>query len=206
MKKIRAWDVALLFIFLAPLAAKADPIVAGGILVGATGVDVNGTLYDVAFVDGTCEALFSGCDELTDFDFRQQEALVASQALLDQVFLDGEFLLDTNPALTAGCSSGVEFCSPVITPFDLTQLNPNGFRYAYAQNHMDESRDLVDIGQILRTLDTDSDECISCTFALWTIAAPTKVPEPEGWVLLAFGLAGLGWARRHEQRPQKASV
>ena len=35
-------------------------IVDGGQLVGATGVNVNGALYDVSFMDGTCFALY-GC-------------------------------------------------------------------------------------------------------------------------------------------------
>ena len=37
------------------------------VLMGATDVQVGGTLYDVVFVDGTCIELFDGCDDLTDF-------------------------------------------------------------------------------------------------------------------------------------------
>ena len=38
-----------------------------GKVVGATGVDVDGVLYDVKFDQGTCIALFSNCDDPTDF-------------------------------------------------------------------------------------------------------------------------------------------
>ncbi len=71
--------------------ASALLVVSGGILTGAKGVDVGGTLYDVEFMDGTCVALFNGCDNpATDLTFTTQaDALAASQALLDQVFLDG---------------------------------------------------------------------------------------------------------------------
>src|SRR5688572_27474840 len=63
--------------------------VSGGELTGALEVDVGGTLYNVAFVEGTCVDLFSGCDEVSDFTFTSLGgATQASQALLDQVFLD----------------------------------------------------------------------------------------------------------------------
>ncbi len=84
---------------------------ASGQLTGATGVEVvvDGMTqtFDVIFVDGTCIAVFDGCDENTVFTFTTTaEALVASQALLDQVFHDpigGDF--DIHPELTLGCSS-----------------------------------------------------------------------------------------------------
>ena len=43
--------------------------VSNGNLLGASGVDVNGVLYDVAFQDGICEQLYSGCDQNSDFPF-----------------------------------------------------------------------------------------------------------------------------------------
>jgi hypothetical protein len=51
----------LLALLMVPQVVAAAPILqasSGGILTGATGVDVNGTLYDVQFVDGSCVA---GC-------------------------------------------------------------------------------------------------------------------------------------------------
>lgn len=43
--------------------------VQNGALFGATGVDVNGVLYDVSFLDGTCPELYNGCDQDSDFPF-----------------------------------------------------------------------------------------------------------------------------------------
>ncbi|MCH2186655.1 PEP-CTERM sorting domain-containing protein [Myxococcota bacterium] len=82
-------------------AGAANLNVAGGQLMGATGVIVDGSSYNVAFLDGTCIALYDGCDEASDFTFQTAAAAtLASQALLDQVFLDGIGLFDSNPALT----------------------------------------------------------------------------------------------------------
>src|SRR5262249_17482399 len=90
-----------------------------GKLLGADGVNVGGTLYDVRFVDGTCINVFSGCDSLADFAFTTLAAVaVAAQALLDQVFLDvsaGNF--DTDPTLTQGCTF----------PFSCVPLAPFAF-------------------------------------------------------------------------------
>ena len=72
-------------------SANASLIVDGaGNLLGATNATVDGTLYDVEFVEGSCVDVFTGCDELADFDFTDAAtALLAAQALLDQVWVDG---------------------------------------------------------------------------------------------------------------------
>ena len=57
-----------------------------GILTGATGVNVNGTVYDVEFVEDSCVVAFSGCAVQLAFS-TQSDALAAAQALLDQVRL-----------------------------------------------------------------------------------------------------------------------
>jgi hypothetical protein len=70
--------------------ANAGLIVYSGKLFGATEVLVDGYLYDVSFVDGTCIDLFLGCDTNSDFTFHTPgEGVLASQALIDQVLLDG---------------------------------------------------------------------------------------------------------------------
>ena len=92
--------------------------VEGGQLLGAFGVDVGGTLYDVEFVDGTCTDLFAGCDEAADFTFTTMtDAGLASAALQNQVFLDAaEGAFDTVPELTAGCASNDFLTCRVTTP------------------------------------------------------------------------------------------
>jgi hypothetical protein len=49
---------------------------------GASDVLVDGSLYDVQFLDGTCIDLYDGCDEVSDFTFQTSaSAVLASQAL-----------------------------------------------------------------------------------------------------------------------------
>ena len=106
------------------LASSVDAAVlqvSGGILTGATGVDVNGTLYDVEFVDDTCGAVFTGCDSTSDFTFTSDaDAKAASNSLLGEVFVDGpEGQFDSLSFLTFGCPGdpgNPEFCVAV-TPF-----------------------------------------------------------------------------------------
>jgi hypothetical protein len=90
---------------------------ASGILVGAEDVNVNGTLYDVTFVEGTCASVFGACD-LAHFTFTDSlQATLASQALLDQVFLDGPSgQFDSDLALTFGCGEASVQCS-ALTPY-----------------------------------------------------------------------------------------
>jgi hypothetical protein len=114
--------VAVLVALLGAAEAKAAvPNVSGGRLLGASSVNVGGTLYDVQFVDGTCAALFAGCDEPADFPFTTSpDAAAAAQALLDQVFLDGaQGLFDTDPTLTEGCLGTTQECG-ASTPYEVS--------------------------------------------------------------------------------------
>src|SRR5687767_5962067 len=80
-----------------------------GELIGALNVEVNATLYNVEFVEGSCTGLFSGCDEPSDFTFDTAlDAFRAGLALFGQVFVNGpQGNFDTEPALVSGCESVV---------------------------------------------------------------------------------------------------
>jgi hypothetical protein len=88
-----------------------------GQLTGALGVNVGGTLYDVAFMEGTCVAVFSGCDQVSDFTFQTQAgAALASAALLSTVFLDvPPNFFDSVMTSTVGCKA-TNGCS-IYTPY-----------------------------------------------------------------------------------------
>jgi hypothetical protein len=89
---MRKFFLAIVLVLIAGGAQAATLNVVGGQLHGAFGVDVGGTLYNVEFLDGTCIALFNGCDAVSDFTFQSSAlAASASQALLDQVFLRWRF-------------------------------------------------------------------------------------------------------------------
>ncbi len=166
-----------------------------GQLTGANEVDIDGTLFNVQFVDGTCIALFSGCDSVADFDFQTQaRATQASQALLDQVFLDGIGRFDSQPILTNGCDlSNTCF---VFTPWEPTL--GGRFGAAIAENHAPPNPDRVD-PLLLRAPSVDLAIIIGTTFAKWTPSSNPPVPTPDaGFLMLTglLGIAGYRWNRR----------
>lgn len=175
--------------------------VLGGQLVGAQNVDVNGTLYDVSFQDGSCTALFDGCDNAaSDFAFTTLgDALAAAQALLDQVLLDKpEGAFDTDPSTIAGCGSA--FVCLAFIPYDPTGPGPFSLDATAAQNNDDPALDVaLSIGGASPDLDFGSIE--NFTWAVFTATGvdlppspPADVPAPGALLLLGFGLAGLGLA------------
>lgn len=90
-------------------------------LMGAQNVDVLGKLYDVEFLQPSCNFREScGYDgDLLTFH-TETEAKAASQALLDQVFLDaGPLSFDSNPELTNGCNYYAAYQCWVVTLFEI---------------------------------------------------------------------------------------
>jgi hypothetical protein len=170
--------------------------ITGGILTGAGGVNVNGTLYAVSFQDGTCIGLFSGCDSSSDFAFggtSASAAFAASQALLDQVFLDGPLgNFDSNPALTRGCAdgTGAGFCA-ILTPVDFLVNN------VYAQNTRLELGDVVRVAFTLPAEDLVRFDTV--VYAVWSLQGMpppvTPVPEPPIIALLLVGATALAGTR-----------
>lgn len=199
MRKLKAL-LALASLALFGLATNTYAVTlsvdASGQLLGASGVDVNGTLFDVEFVDGTCADVFAGCDETTDFIFGHNAAIQAAHALLQQVFLDttaGSF--DTDPELTKGCTNTFD-CGAVI-PYANLSLG-----ILMARNtHVDSltSPDIVTEDDIKIANHPWTDDLSTYdrrTFARFSISA--SVPEPSTLALIAIGLAGVGFAGRRK--------
>jgi hypothetical protein len=181
-------------------AAPILVIDASGILTGARNVDVQGTLYDVDFRDGTCIALFGGCDAASDFAFQSAAAAVAaSQALLDFVFVDsGVFDYDIHPELTQGCfgPGGPPLCF-VFTPFSADGVLVTG--RSQLTNSDVEALDMAISGGS-HEADFDSTLDPFVVYAVWSAAAVTSpAPEPETLSCLAIAGLALVLARRRNR-------
>jgi hypothetical protein len=194
MNRVFAGAVAGLALAIAALPAAAlTLVVSGDELQGADGVIVSGFEYNVRFVDGTCATLYGGCDALADFAFTTEaDALAASQALLDQIFIPANGPYDAEPELTEGCESIVN-CS-MVTPYGF--LDPTTVLLYVAVNHAD-----ADIDGAATSTDGINSPYLTlagAVIAAWQLVGPVEVPEPHalGAVLLGAGAAGAVRRRR----------
>lgn len=206
-------------LFAAALAFGASPATSAvtlqvndsGQLIGATGISVRDarfdgvvsySTYDVSFEEGTCSALFSGCDESSDFVLTGGGTALAAQygaeALLDQVFT-GAF--DTSPALTYGCGAPT-FCQ-VIIPYEVYL----GTMFAVvAFNSTTDDGDGSTIGAYGPDFDTTNGPVVfanNTVYARFSLSA-AAVPEPGTWGMMLLGFGVIGMALRRK-RPAFAS-
>lgn len=103
-----------------------------GQLNGAKNVNVGGTFFDVSFEGGSCIDVFTGCNDASDIAFNNEaDALLAGNALLDQVFVD-DFpilgLFDSKPNLTNTCIN--TFICVAMVPF---VINGSGVKSVWVQ-------------------------------------------------------------------------
>lgn len=184
----------LLFTLSSPAKAVPLLVLENDRLLGADNVDVNGTLFDVRFRDGTCGAVFTGCDNASeDFAFTDAvSAEAAAQALLDQVFLDGPAgLFDSNTELTFGCTS-LRQCVNFV-PFSLGAEIGMGFFV----NESSGSFSADQAGSDVLDLNYNSANDSATVWAVFTRVQPSaEVPEPGSLALFTFGLAVFIIARR----------
>ena len=166
-------------------------VYANGILTGASGVNVGGQLYDVAFIEGSCFSAYAGCNNgifaFTDVGTAEK----ASQALLDQVFLDGPMgLFDSSTWMIEGCNNYSppeqnSWCE-AFTPYAVDWPNSELF-VSVAHNSVLDYDDSVGSysGFPIMQIGNENND----NFAGWTLHS--AVPEPGMLALLGAGLLAL---------------
>ena len=191
--------VGLLLLVCAGLVNAATVVMSGGQLMGATGVEVNGASYDVAFLDGSCNSLYNGC---TGLPFTTgSEALAASQALRDQVMIPQGISANNHYLINGiGPLAGPLWGAGILTPAaeswgSLAALGtggsgnwlPGNSAGPYDAYTADTSSPTSPLGGF-----PDTDE----VFAVWTPAAVSAVPLPAAAWLFISAIAGLAGAKR----------
>lgn len=185
--------IGALGLAMSPAQAVPTLLVDNGQLLGADNVNVAGNLFDVRFVEGSCNSLFSGCTS-SSFPFpTHASATVAGQALIDQVFIDtGSDLFDTDPTTTLGCTTGT--CTILIPG----TLLPGLLSAAVAFNGNVDALDRTGTLNTGRTTNTASNG--SRVFAVFTEAETVSISEPSLVALFGAGLFGVAMARRRRSR------
>lgn len=158
-----------------------------GKLTGAKDINVNGNLYDVEFAAGTFQSVFGFSQGYNNVfgDF----GIGASNALLEQVFIDGPLgNFDSDPRLTSGCESvsGYNSCL-VITPYALG-LRRGVFSVwgLSLNNNFEEINDNVVINSPIWIDYNDPISSGNITWARWSVAS--SVPEPSSNAMMILGL------------------
>lgn len=196
--KVAALLVFVLF-FLQAQDVRATPILVWNNsnqeqLIGARNVEVMDVLFDVRFIDASCNAIWSGCDRNKFMFPLESLALAASEALLDQVLIDVLPLitLDSNPWKVAGIEGDDGY---IFTPY-ASSPNSDQLSVSWAGNAGANNTSWLDQFNIDETVDKDWDLLTNkhSVYAKWS------VPEPASATLLAFGLAGLALSCRKRKR------
>jgi hypothetical protein len=194
---IRISVLSLLLLAFSQASNSATLDFTGAGLMGASGVNVNGSIYNVQFLPGSCVSTYAGCDDIFDFTFHSgADADAASQALLDQV-INAYITVDRNPGVMNGVGSSVS--GEIYTPWGRDE-SQGIVTYDYVRNHIQDPFDtnFCGIGEcILPNPNSFFGPNTPQTWAKWTEVSP--VPVPAAIWLFGTGILGLiGFSKRRK--------
>lgn len=171
MKHVVRWLFGSIFAGTVMHAAAAPtPVFTGGRLGGFESVSVDGSLYSVSFVDGTCVEVFTGCDNNNeDFQFVSDQGfaiLALMEALRTGVY---------GPQNLIGCAVPQLVCN-IYMPYNrLSNSNVQANYVGSAVNGFVERNGIT--GALPANLDTSSADAV--VYAVWRpIISAKSVPEP----------------------------
>ena len=199
--------IGLLMLVCAGSVNAATAVMSGGQLIGATGIEVNGASYDVAFLDGSCNSLYNGC---TGLPFTTSSgALDASQALIDQVLqpqginFSNSYLINGIDDLTSYSLYVALIMTPVTESGGLGTVNVRSVQFGYSLQTDLTAGDLPYPFYGKASDQTSSTSPFSYSpamvdevYAVWTPAAVSAVPLPAAAWLFISAIAGLAGAKR----------
>lgn len=182
--ELRRLAVALLVF--ATTQVHAAPVLTvdgNGKLSGAQHLQIGAELYNVSFVDGSCNQLFAACTQL---DFPTQASAGAAVSALAQIVVDGPAgPFDSQPALTAGCALD-DFCL-IVVPY---MTNASGGLDAIAWRNEPGLNAIWYLYGMSSSQDTTMSDAM--TYAVFTrVDASGTVPEPQSLALIGIALAGM---------------
>lgn len=191
-KLLIAAAFAVASLFTSPALATAPTLVtnSGGQLTGIDNLLVSGTQYNVAFQQGTCTALFGGCDANSDFTFTTQtNASAATDAILAAI---AGTAFDTNNSLIAGCGD-VAQCA-IFVPYSVSAGGLVSLEGAYNNN---TSADGSLAGALYANAEAGNGAHLYALFSTTRLTA--AVPEPATWAMMLIGFCGIGVASRRQR-------
>lgn len=183
-----------------PFYAHADLITK---LTGITGLEFADSVWDVEFVDGTCQEVYGSCDNeksMTPKGDHQGAYFAIFNAINGTIY-------DDSPSLISGCGDYIHCYILLPEPWYVGGVDEGGEVPMYALDNfvLDSQYDpngyisLTDYSLPLEQfLTLDTSELESLVWARWTEV--TQVYEPPSLAMLGLGLAGLLFYRRGEYR------